>query len=145
MVLSTECMRVCSVGGTVAVHSAHATRWFPVSQFITDDSDELLQKLGATALVQAVRLPLPTADERFWSYKLTNHRYYNEHAVVNMSVWVRLAAGGSATEQTSSFVEDVRIAVGVEQAVEGKCQSVHGLMRPHLYKHFGCLLLLAWN
>lgn len=80
-----------------------------------------------------MRLPLPlaaaghgstdarTSYPRVWSYKLTTHRYANEHAAVNMCCWLDRQV---AAADDSQF--DLRIAVGTYQQDRSDSSSSSG-------------------
>ena len=86
------------------------------------DADTELQ-LGTRDIITAIKLPVPQANDTFWSHKVSQ-RFWNAHAMINMAVWLKqqqpsfAASLGSrlGVKTASAPVEEVRVVIGSPRA-----------------------------
>lgn len=87
---------------------------------------DLLDKQQAVITAVCLPLPLSSSSKRmaFWSHKLTAHRQFNEHAVVNAAMWLEWPTsssssgdGDGANTEAAADGYDIRIAIGTYQRV----------------------------
>ncbi|KAL3141630.1 hypothetical protein ABBQ32_004865 [Trebouxia sp. C0010 RCD-2024] len=74
-----------AAGASVQVASQSSNRWMSLEDILGTSTD---LKLGKGDIIAAIKLPVPQATDSFWSHKLSQ-RFWNSHAMINMSVWLR--------------------------------------------------------
>lgn len=124
---------------TAADGSCH---WMDVADLCCKQQQQheaVLQQLDQQqAVITAVKLPLPitpaaagtnsssssSGSVSFWSHKLTTHRYSNEHAAVNASIWLQAPANNSSSSgPDAAGAYTLRIAVGTYQQQPGSSDA----------------------
>ena len=94
-------------------------RWLSLEEILDAETD---MQLGTRDIITAVKLPVPQANDTFWSHKLSQ-RFWNAHAMINMAVWLKrqqpsFAASLSrlGVKKAAASVEEVRVVIGSPRA-----------------------------